>query len=305
MITFVITENIAAREKMWLVGDNYLAGTYRLYVKNASDDNLFIKQHFDVTPVGSNKYNDKNQNILSRLQISLAKAFNDNTYMPEYLVVVLEDDLINYLGYTNYGISTMYGEWVEWLAKEFNDLVFAKSQSLPAKAKSNQDPMIYWVTLPKSNNYSKELATARSKFNLSLESVVHQYQNMRSVKLKEFWSPDNDNVVWNDKLTSYGQSIYWKAVDATIQFNIEKRNAFIIKKNYMNAEQKLKGGAKTQMKKMKDLRIVQGNNTEEKEDNNRRVQQMFCRKRAADDGENFRRGQARGDKFLLPKYRRY
>ena len=46
-----------------------------------------------------------------------------NTYLPDYIVVIPDEDLINYLGYQNYGVSTLLGTWIEWLVTDMNRLI--------------------------------------------------------------------------------------------------------------------------------------------------------------------------------------
>ena len=169
---------------MWLVGDNFVSTTFRTCYKKTTTQ-FFIRDKFEVVPFCSNKYVDKNDNVLSRLQITLATALNKKIHLPNYIVVVLDDDLIQYLKYKNFGVSTMYGTWIEWLANEFDCLVNKRKLQLPDKAKNDEhDPQFYWMALPLHQGFNEVDYNMRCKFNLCLESVMKTYSNMRIIKPK-------------------------------------------------------------------------------------------------------------------------
>ena len=53
---------------------------------------------------------------------------------------------------------------------------------------------------------------------------------MRSIKLKEFWNQaDTDLVSRNGGITKIGKMIYWKVIDASVKFNIAKREQYLMK----------------------------------------------------------------------------
>ena len=122
MFNHLIADDIKAIDKVWVLGDNFVAKTYRKKFKKASDD-FFLKKHYDVMPFCSSRFNDKNSIMLSRLQHSLATALNSKTYLPAYIVILLDDDLIDYLNYLKFKVATLLGHWVEFLAKEFNEML--------------------------------------------------------------------------------------------------------------------------------------------------------------------------------------
>ena len=51
---------------------------------------------------------------------------------------------------------------------------------------------------------------------------------MRMIRLKKFWAHDDRNLVQNARLTFEGTEIYWKSLDSTLQFNIKKREEFLL-----------------------------------------------------------------------------
>ena len=77
-----------------------------------------MKSNYEITAVNSSKYSDKNSNMLSRIQIAVAKMIEKQVLLPKFVIMVLDDDLIEFLQYKNYGVSAMYGAWIEWLVSE-------------------------------------------------------------------------------------------------------------------------------------------------------------------------------------------
>ena len=143
--------------------------------------------------------------------------------------MVIDGDLIEFLNYTQYGFSSMMGQWIEWLAKEINAAIEDRQKLLPRKALRVGEPFIYWVAAPFHDFFGSELNAARSKFNACLDSILKLYGNMRVMKLKEFWNAKNRNLVnnLNKKISSEGLAHYWRSIDAAIEFNIHKREEYL------------------------------------------------------------------------------
>ena len=60
-----------------------------------------------------------------------------------------------------------------------------------------------------------------------MEAIVKQLSNMRVIKLKENWDFNDENLVVNDRFTSFGTTALWKALDSTFKFNVLKRDKFL------------------------------------------------------------------------------
>ena len=171
-----------------------------------------------------------NQNMLSRIQISLAKAMNESFYLPDYLVIILENDLIDYLDFKGQGVSTMYGLWAQWLCNTIELMIKQWFESIPGSAR--KQTQVYWVLPLYHKNLSYEEKQAREKFNHCFEVVVKLHDCMRTIKFKEIWDQQDNELVVNDKLTHSGLSRYWRALDASLEFNYNKRKDFLIWDNF-------------------------------------------------------------------------
>ena len=117
--------------------------------------------------------------------------------------------------------------WIEWLAKELGNTLTQRMDQLPKKCK--KDVFFYWVNAPTHSAFSKANNNLRVKFNLSLESVIRTYKNMRIIRLKDGWDSKDSTLVVHDKISEPGLSAYWNAVDSMFKFNAEKRQIYLAK----------------------------------------------------------------------------
>ena len=63
---------------LWFIGDNFVAKTFRAHFKIYSppEEQLYIKANFEFVAFCSSKYNSPQENMLVRLQSSLASVIN-------------------------------------------------------------------------------------------------------------------------------------------------------------------------------------------------------------------------------------
>ena len=185
-----------------------------------------MKSKFEVVLLCSSRFSNSNANIISRLLNTLAQAINERKKLPRYVVVILDNDLIKFLDYAEFGIASIFREGLEFLMEQFQQMFTDKKDLLPAKAVIPNFPCIYWVTAPR-HKYFKD-NPSHTKFNQALESVVKLLPNMRLVKMKEIWNYDNRNLVDPPAgcIIFEGLSLYWSSVDAAVKFNIDKHEMF-------------------------------------------------------------------------------
>ena len=117
--------------------------------------------------------------MLSRLQNMLAQAINKSERLPEYILVILDDDLISYLDYKGLGFASMIGPWYEWLAQTYLQMITMRTNLSPKKALVPDGMQIYWASVARSSYFEEEDDNSRMKFNNCMESVVKFFDNMR------------------------------------------------------------------------------------------------------------------------------
>ena len=229
LLMSVFSENPLGAHLLWFLGDNFLAKSFRNHFKR-KDDDFYVKTHYDFSPYCNSKFASANQNMLARIQNALAAALNapQNTRLPQYIIVVLDDDLISFLDFAGSGTATLLGSWIQWLVEQFNLLLLARKEQLPAHC--NKEVFFYWVCAPTHTCFSKERNHIWVKFNLSLDSVIRTQPNMRLIKIKDRWNAKDNTLVAHDRFTEAGMSAYWRAIDASIKFNICRCEVYLAKK---------------------------------------------------------------------------
>ena len=178
-----LAEDAKGINKIWILGDNFLAETYRQHVRKGGEE-FYMRQNFEVWPFCSSRFSDCNPNMLSRITNSMISALNNKVYLPVYLIIVLEDDLITFLDYCKFGVSGLFGMWLEYIAANIVQFLDTRCQQLPVSAIPRELTQIYWVEPINHNNFSTENRQMREKMCLCVESVTQLYDNMRALKIR-------------------------------------------------------------------------------------------------------------------------
>ena len=145
---------------------------------------------------------------------------------------MLDNDLIDYLQYKKYGVASLLGPWVEYLAQFFVESLETRRQQLPLKARVADKTQLYWFEATNHDNFDYADQQVREVFNQCLELTSKLHDSMRILKLREGWDKSDDNLVLNNRLTKQGLVAYWKAMDASFQFNVKKHEEFITRAKF-------------------------------------------------------------------------
>ena len=168
-----------------------MAETFRQYYLKAGS--MYSKASFEVDNFCKSRYNCNTKNLLARICNTFVNAVTKHGRLPKYAVFVLDTDILEYLGYSKFGASTLLGKWLEWVVQQVGAIVVEHNQQLPKKAVNNV--FIYWVLAPGHVNFPAEQKIARAKMNNCLESVIKLHQNMRVMRLMQHWDQNDMNLV--------------------------------------------------------------------------------------------------------------
>ena len=227
----IFTDTVQGYDELWLIGDNFFAETVRPYYLKCAEK-MFTKESFEVMTFCKSRHDSNDTNMLSRLCSTLALAINERIKLPKFIVVILDDDLLNYLGYLDNGVAKMIGEWIEWIAEKFTELIKLRIENLPPKAVKAGYPQKYWVAPPHHCNFSNN--QARTKLINCMEVTFKLYPNIRLIRMKEVWDYENrDMIDRNGRFTPYGYSKYWLSVDSAICFNVMKREQYLARMGHV------------------------------------------------------------------------
>ena len=144
---------------------------------------MHLKTAYDVSPWCSSQYSDKNTNALSRIVNSMIEALNSKFYLPDYVIVFLDDDLIEFLQYKKFGVAALLGSWIEYLAQFIVEVVETRCQDLPVKARPTDKTQVYFVEPINHSNFDYINQQVRQTYTNCLEATAKLHESMRVLKL--------------------------------------------------------------------------------------------------------------------------
>ena len=215
-----------------------MATAYRNHFKKANWENgCFMKDKFDIFPFRSSKYSCSDTNMINQIQNSFCKAISRCIKLPKFVVIVLDNDLTQYLAFINQGAASLLGEMFEWLVKTFLAISQERKDMLPIRAVRTDYPQFYFVAPLRHRNFGDNFI--RSTLFHCMESTAKLYNDVRIIKLVKIWNFDDmDLVTAEGQFTSLGLSSYLAAIDSAVQFNVQKRE------QYLSTRGLTKGGRK-------------------------------------------------------------
>ena len=202
---------------MWLLGDEFLtkAVGHFLQGKQESDENVFMKNNFDIKWYASNNL-DLQKAVIGRLRDQLKKAIKEQKLLPKLIIVILDDNIITNMKSKGYGISEAYGCLIHWAAEKFNHVISSYKDKLPKRCKKEQYPNFVWMAPPQHKNFENN--NLRGKFTKSLKSTLGFQSKHMMLKLLKVWQYEDSSLVNENRYTSNGYRDFWLSLDSAIEF---------------------------------------------------------------------------------------
>ena len=240
VIFSVFTDHVKGYDKLWFWGDNFVTSTYRNSFKNNTAE-LFIKDSFEYYAYCQSKYEHSDTNMLNRLRNALIQGINEQGKLPKVVVLVQDDDLLEFLNYGEQGMSSLVVSCIEWICKQFEALVKLAAEGLPPKAVKDGYPQLYYVAPPHHQHFKNN--HSRSKLINVMEVTFKDFKDIRIIRMKEFWDYKDGSLV-NSKgqFTDIGWETYWISIGAAVKFNLKKRELYLANQVRNNAKPEVKGG---------------------------------------------------------------
>ena len=136
----LIAVYIKGIHKLWIIGDDFGFKSFNKYYCEQITINHYAKDNFEISGFNNDRKQSYNANIFSRMRNCLMGALCDQILLPQYIVIVLDGDVIHYcnsLGITSYG---SYCRVIKWLTCQFNRLIAPQHEYLPGKSKKADEP---------------------------------------------------------------------------------------------------------------------------------------------------------------------
>ena len=125
------------------------------------------------------------KNMISRMRNCLIGAIRDKKILPKYIVIVLDNDVINYGLHHGVKSSIGFGRLLKWLMCQYNRIVATQKEYLPTKAKKSTYPSFIWIEPPMHIQFSSHDNYIRREFTKALQTQVAYHENMYSLQLKK------------------------------------------------------------------------------------------------------------------------
>ena len=114
----MFADKLKGYDNLWFLGDNFVAHTYRTGYKDVDkkEGEYFTEKFFNVHAYCSSRYDNNETNMLKQIANSFVQAMAENSYLPRFLVMVFDDDIIDFTDFDQKGVSTLFGKFIDFLA---------------------------------------------------------------------------------------------------------------------------------------------------------------------------------------------
>ena len=184
--TPVLAGKIKSCEEVWFLGDNFGFKTYSEHFneRKFEDYDGYTRRYYGTRGFFTNKYSHHDQNAVSRLRNTLAKAITDRVLLPKMVVIVPDNDLIKFAQ------SADYNRILDNIMKQHNKYIDIQKEYLPERSlRGNMYPQLIWIEPPLHDNFHDN--KQRRKFTECLQEATKFHKNTLSLSLKKIWDPQD------------------------------------------------------------------------------------------------------------------
>ena len=210
---------VTGYDSVWFFGDDFGCQTFYEYYFDWQDNfKGYAKEHFEVIGFINDLRDNEDRSIISQFHNTLVHALEEKPLLPKIIVIVPDDDIINFLNFAEYGVSKCLGRVIDWIMREHIRIIDIYKEFLPARAKRSTYPQILWIDVPTHDGFKNNLM--RQKYNYAVNTAAQFHENTWTLQLKKVWDPHNHSLYnkEEDKYSVEGIKMYWEAVDKTVRY---------------------------------------------------------------------------------------
>ena len=180
-------------------------------------DNLYTITHFEAR-VASGSASSTNRNAVSRLRNCVVNCYNATQKIPKWIVIIVENDLIKFLKYTEYAVTDAYEAVLNWIFDELKEVRDEIRKRLPFKTKKNGWPYYLWIEPTMHKSYSD--LVQRRAFLESLRKVSSGHNESITLPLQQGWDDNNEDLFMERerRYSTLSVRTFWTALDKTVMF---------------------------------------------------------------------------------------
>ena len=149
-----------------------MSRTINIGLHKMTEADCYTRSNYEISSISSTRFTGYNQSMILRIRNLFLTSIINQKQLPLYVVVILEDDLLKFISYDDYGATVGYEKALGWICKEFNQIIKFIKNRMPAKAKKEGHPHFIWVTPSIHSNYTKANNDARKKFTLVMKDIL-------------------------------------------------------------------------------------------------------------------------------------
>ena len=123
---------------------------------------------------------DRPRNRLARIHNTLVSAMSRTGMLPRLIVIVLENDLIDFMGHNDYGVSEMYGRILNTWRATFKKQWRSSGNTYHRNPFGKDWPKFVWIMPTIHSDYCDN--TLRRKFGTEMNGVITKLQNSMALK---------------------------------------------------------------------------------------------------------------------------
>ena len=142
----------------------------------SNKDKIFIQRYFNVkgnmaNPIGAYDSTD----ALSTLVNALIEALNESTYLPKYIIVIPDWDILRFIKHYDSGITVMTGKIINWLTNQMIRAVDTRRDDLMRAhhgAVAPGEPKFVWVKMFNQVNALGDIFVVCNCYNRAMEDII-------------------------------------------------------------------------------------------------------------------------------------
>ena len=196
-------------------------------VKN-KQPKTFIQRNYNVKGYVTNPNGFGNDNVMANIINALIKGLNEENFLPKYVLVVLDIDLLWHINHWEGGLMALTGTVVNWITNQMIRTVEVRKDDLTkvyTGTAIDGEPLFVWVKMfnrikQSSNN---PLFAVRDKYNRAIEEILAAKRGHYIIDINNAMQDPAYFDEFN-QLNPAGQRRFWIEIDRKIEkFEEDKR----------------------------------------------------------------------------------
>ena len=125
-LIYYFVDKVTARFSTWLLGDHFVKQLWQTAVSSKAKSVAgghsppYLFDFFNLTPVYKLV---SSSSLLSHIHNKLVSELNKDDYLPRYIIIVLDKDLIEAVHFGSFGCKVIFEKTIDWLAKNLENTI--------------------------------------------------------------------------------------------------------------------------------------------------------------------------------------